>query len=118
MATPQFGALIFVGLQSGQTYSKDILLDDVNGSRVNVDAGAGASAASAEFWRAPESVKLRDYSQVTGTADTEKLQVTKNGVPTGDMLRYSIHLTSLAYRPVLDIRFAQGDEIAMLQISD
>ena len=118
MATPQFGSMVFVGLRTRQSYQKDIHLADVAAALVRWDAGAGASATSPEEWRPPEPVVLRDYSQVTGTADTEKLQLTRNGVPTGDIMRYTIHLTSLPLRPVLNIPFNQGDVISAIQLAD
>lgn len=114
-ATPQYGSMQLVGLRSRKTYSKDIYLSDVVDALVRWDAGSGASATSDTNWRAPEQIVLIDYSQVTGTADTTKLQLTRNGVPTGDMLRYTIHLTSLNNRPRLGIVFNPGDNIGAIQ---
>jgi len=115
MATPQYAVMQFLGLMSGKTYSKDVYVSDVAESRINFDSGSGASATSENFWRPPEPVLLTDYSQVTGTADTTKLQVTKNGIPTGDFLRYTVHLTSLNNRPRLAIGFPAGSEISAIQ---
>ena len=99
-ATPKYGTMHLVGIQSKQTYAKDIYVSDVAGGLLRWDAGAGASATSTEEWRAPEAVVLTDYVQITGTADTEKLQLTRNGIPTGDFLRYSAHLSTLNNRPI------------------
>jgi len=118
VATPQFGQMVFRGIRSKRSYIKDIYLSDVAAAAVRFDAGAGASATSPEEWRPPEPVVLTDYSQVTGTADTEKLQLTRNGIPTGDILRYTVHLTSLANRPRLAIGFNQGDMVTALQLAD
>ena len=117
MATPQFGAMQFVGM-SGRTYSIDIYLSDVDNGQINWDSGGGASATSDQFWTPPEPVTLVGYSQVAGTADTEKLRITRNGMPTANLLRYSIHLTTLNNRPRLNLRFGAGVKVGAIQIAD
>ncbi len=109
------GTATFVG-RSGRTYIKDVYLDDVAGAPVNFDSGAGAAATSAEYTSLPEQCTLADVAIVTGAAQT-KLQVTRNGVSTGDMLRQTLHLNTLAFRPVLRIPFNPGDVIALLQLA-
>lgn len=115
-ANPQYATFVFVGA-SGRTYIKDAYLSDVANALVRWDAGAGAGATSETFWTAPERLMLADYAQVTGTADTTKLQCTRNGVPTGDILRYVVHLTSLNNRPRLKIVFNAGDKISSVQLA-
>lgn len=117
VATPQYASFFFVGA-SGKTYALDGYVSDVNGGAVNFDGGAGAGSTSPTFWIAPENVVLKDYSMVTGTADTEKIRLTANGRPTTHVLRYGVHLTSLNNRPALNIGFTQGTQIGALQISD
>jgi hypothetical protein len=90
----------------------------VNGALINWDGGAGASASSPDFWTPPENVVLKDFSMVTGTADTEKIRLTVNGRPTQHILRYETYLSSLNSRPALSIGFRQGARIAAIQISD
>ncbi len=109
------GTAVFTG-RSGRTYVKDLYLDDVAGAPVNFDSGAGAAAASAEHTSLPEQCVLSDLAIVTGAAQT-KLQVTRNGISTGDMLRQTLHLNTLAFRPVLRIPFNPGDTIALLQLA-
>ena len=116
-ATPQYGTMVFYGARSRRNYSKDIYLSDVANGLINWDNGAGAGSTSDTEWRAPEPVMLIDYAQVTGTADTTKLQVIRNGVPTGDILRYAIQLTTLNNRPSPRIMFAQGDKIQAIQLA-
>jgi len=117
VATPQYGSFVFQG-QSGKSYSIDLYVSDVNGAAINLDGGGGAGASSPQFWVAPENVVLKDYSQVTGTADTEKIRLTANGRPLSHVLRYGVHLTSLATRPALNVGFSKGTQIGALQISD
>jgi len=116
-ATPQYGSMIFKG-QSGKTYSIDLYVSDVNGAMINWDGGGGAGSSSPQFWVAPEPVVLVDYAQVTGTADTEKIRLTANGRPTAHVLRYGIHVSTIATRPALSIGFQAGTQIGGLQISD
>ena len=117
VATPQYGAMYFVGA-SGKTYSVDIYVSDVNGAAINFDSGAGASSTSETFITFPENVILIDYSQVTGTADTEKIRLTAGGKPMQQVLRYVPHLTTNNNRPKLNIGFKAGTRISALQISD
>lgn len=84
---------------------------------MNWDSGAGASANSETFWTPPEPGMLTDYAMVTGMVDTTKIQMTRNGVPTGDVLRYTVHLTTLNSRPRLNIPYVPGDKIAALQLT-
>jgi hypothetical protein len=117
VAAPQYGMMFFIGA-SGKTYPIDVYVSDVAGGAVRWDGGAGAGTASPTFWIAPENVSLRDYAQVTGTADTEKLRLTSNGRPTSHLLRYGVHLTTLNNRPQLNIGFIKGTQISALQVSD
>ena len=113
--TPTFGVMSFLGLASKMTYSKDVYLADVADSLIKWDGGAGSSATSPSDWMAPEPVVLRDFSIVTGPTVIFKIQITRDGVPTGDILRLSIHLTTLNNRPVLNIPFAKGSKISAIE---
>jgi len=113
-ATPQYGTMIFRG-RSGRTYVKDVYVSDVLVGLINIDGGSGAGTAAPTDWLPPEPVILEDFSVVTGLADTTKLQMTRDGVPTGDHLRYSIHLTTLANRPRLMIPFGARQKITAIQ---
>jgi len=116
-ATPQYGTMIFRGANSGRTYVTDIYVSDVNNALVRFDSGAGASSSSDTFITFPEPVILEDYAQVSGTADTTRIRLLANGVPTPHILRYAVHLTSLNNRPRLSIGFNAGTRISALQMS-
>ena len=118
MATPKYGSFFFVGLQTGKTYAIDAYVSDVAGAKVTFDEGAGAGASTADFITFDEDVSLRDYSQVTGTADTEKIRLVSGGKPTRHVLRYGLHLTTLNNRPKLNINFKAGTRISAFQIAD
>lgn len=115
-ATPQYGTMVFLG-RSGRAYAKDIYISDVDKALMRVDAGSGASATSETSWVAPEDVLLTDYAQVTGTADTLRIQLTRDGIPTGDICRYTVHLTSLNNRPRLNIPFRRGQRVGAIQLA-
>ena len=108
------GTAIFQG--SRKTHIVDLYLSDTVNTPINWDGGAGASATSPEYWSPPEGVVLRDVSIVTGAAQT-KLQLIVNGRPTGDMLRQTLHLNTLALRPPLSIPFPAGCQISALQLA-
>jgi hypothetical protein len=116
-ATPQYAGFFFRG-ESGKTYSIDAYVSDVNGGLVNFDAGAGAGASAPTYFIAPENMILTDFSMTTGTADTEKIRICKNGVSTPNVLRYVQHVSTNSDRPTLSIGFTQGTQITAFQISD
>jgi len=114
-AAPQYALGTFVGLKSRQTYTKDIYASDVVAASLAWDDGAGASATSKDEWRAPEPLVMVDFAIHTGMTDTTMVQVTRNGVMTGDILRYAAHLDTSTGRPKLAIRFNAGDVISGIQ---
>lgn len=114
-ATPQYGTFTFKGLRSGRIYNVDAYFSDVADALVTFDGGAGAGSTSPSSFTAPEPLLLIDQAIVTGTADTTKIQLLRNNQPTGDFLRYTQHLTTLAQRSPVMLGFAQGVEIRALQ---
>lgn len=113
MAATQ-GTMIFHGLVTRKSHVVDMYLSDVADSLVNFDGGAGASATSPLSWEPPEPVVLVDCAIVTGAAQT-KLQLARNNTPTGDMLRHTLHLNTLAFRPRLAIGFGRGASVRAIQ---
>lgn len=113
-AAPQSGTLFAQGL-TGNNYSVDIYISDVNGAPVRFDAGAGASANSSDFYSFPEPVIVTDLSVVTGLTDTTKIRVTANGAPTPNVLRYALHLTTIATRPRLSLKLRAGTRLSAIQ---
>ncbi|KKM00383.1 hypothetical protein LCGC14_1804980 [marine sediment metagenome] len=118
VAAPQLGTFVFVGIGTGQNYNKDIYISDVSQGLVNFSSGGVASATSQSHWRPPEDVLLVDFSVLTGLTDTEVLQLTRDSVPTGDVIRYANHLNTLNSRPRLNVAFAAGSEIRANQLAD
>lgn len=113
-ATPEYAAFVFRGA-SGRLYNVDAYVSDVAQALVTFDAGAGAGASSPNSWTAPEPVLLIDFAIVTGTADTTKIQLLRNNQPAGDFLRYTMHLTTSAYRSPVNLGFGRGVEVRALQ---
>lgn len=113
MAATQ-GTAIFAGLRSRKSYIVDIYLDDVADALINWDGGAGSSATSPEYWTPTEPVILTDMAIVTGAAQT-KLQLMAGNRPTGDMLRHTLQLNTLAKRPSLAIGFNAGQAVRAIQ---
>lgn len=115
-ATPQSGTLFARGL-TGNNYSVDIYVSDVAGAPVRFDGGAGAGANSPDFYSFPEPVVVTDISVVTGTADTTRARMTANGAPTPNIMRYALHLTTLATRPSLSIKLKAGTRLSAIQLA-
>ncbi|GAH96490.1 unnamed protein product [marine sediment metagenome] len=115
LAAPEFGVFTFQGLQSGRIYNVDMYFSDVVDALVNWDGGAGASATSPDSFTAPENLLLIDIAIVTGGTDTTKLQILRNNQPTGDFIRHTTHLTSVALRSPIRLGFARGTEVRAIQ---
>lgn len=116
-ATPQYGVLVAKGAKTGMTYSVDFYISDVANALVNFDVGAGASSGSPDFITFPEPVVIEDIAVHTGCADTTKMRLVVNGVPTGNVFRYAIHLDTLSKRPQLRIGIKQGSRVSLLQLA-
>lgn len=114
-AAPQSGTLFARGL-TGNNYSVDVYVSDVAGAPVRFDGGAGAGASSPDFYSFPEPVIITDFSVVTGLTDTTKIRVTANGAPTPNILRYALHLTTIATRPQLSLKLRAGTRLGAIQI--
>ncbi|GAI13495.1 unnamed protein product, partial [marine sediment metagenome] len=108
VAAPEYGVFTFQGLQSGRIYNVDIYYSDVADALINFDGGAGASATSPDSFTAPENLLLIDIAIVTGGTDTTKFQLLRNNQPTGDFIRHTTHLTSVALRSPIRLGFARG----------
>lgn len=115
VAAPEFGVFTFQGLQSGRIYNVDVYYSDVADALINWDGGAGASATSPDSFTAPENLLLIDIAIVTGGTDTKKLQILRNNQPTGDFIRHTTHLTSVALRSPIRLGFARGTEVRAIQ---
>ena len=115
VAAPEYGTFAFMGRRTGRIYNVDIYYSDVADGLINFDGGAGASATSPTSFTCPEDVILADVAIVTGGTDTKKLQILRNNQPTGDFLRHTQHLTTLATRSPIRLGFRQGTEVRAIQ---
>ena len=109
------GTATFVG-RSGRTYTKDMYLGDTVDTPVNFDSGGGAAATSKDEVSFPEDVYLADVAIVTGMAQT-KLHVLLDNMSTGNFLRHTLHLNTLAFRPGLRIPVRARQVLSMIQIA-
>ena len=115
VAAPQFAIFVFEGLNTKRIYNVDAYLSDVVDGLGNFDGGGGSSATSPDGFTAPEPLVLKDFAIVTGMTDTTKIQVLRNNQPTGDFLRYAMHLTTASQRSDIRLGFGQGVEIRVIQ---
>jgi hypothetical protein len=114
-AAPRYGTLMFLGA-SGRTYAVDVYISDVANGQVNFDNGSGAGSTSLTYYKAPEQMKLYDFSVATGLTDTTNVLFTSDGAQiAGSRLRYANFLNTIATRPVLSLTFRQGSNVGALQ---
>lgn len=116
-ATPQHAVLQFVGLQSKRSYSLDAYVSDLANALVTFDSGIGASATSDTSYICPENMVMTDIAFATGLADTKRVRLVRNQIPTGDTFDYAIHDDGIASRPRLVKTFGRGDKIALIQLA-
>jgi len=116
-AAPQYGGLVFTGLQTGKTYAIDLYASDVAAALINLDGGAGAGSATPTFWICPENVTLTDFYIHTGMTDTTRIRITSNGRPTTHMMRYAAQLDTSSGRPTYNINFRAGTQISAIQLA-
>jgi len=111
----QYGCMIAVG-NSGRKYYKDLYLSDSAGAFANFDSGSGAASTSDNKWLAPENIMIYDVCLAAATGQT-KTSVVVNGVNEGTILRNSLHLASVSFRPALAIPVASGAQIQLSQMA-
>ncbi|MBA7543927.1 hypothetical protein ES705_36271 [subsurface metagenome] len=109
------GTATFIG-RSGRSYVKDMYLSDTVDTPVNFDSGGGASATSKDEVSFPEDVYLADLAVVTGAAQT-KLHVLLDNTSTGNFLRHTLHLNTLAFRPQMRLPVRARQILSMIQIA-
>jgi hypothetical protein len=116
MVTASNGTAVFMGLQSGKSYFVDFYLADVVGTAVKFDSGSGSSATSLPFWKAPENCILVDVSIVSNNTVTTTLIMTADGqnIP-AVRLRESVHYTTIATRPKLNIGIKAGTNFGLTE---
>jgi len=111
----QSGNARFQG-RSGRSYNKAIYISDSTGVTVKFDAGAGASANGDPNVQFDEPVVLADVSIAAQTTVTQ-LQVTRNGVQTGDTLLIANQLAAVNNRVGLAIPVAPGQRLGLIQLT-
>lgn len=111
----QYGAMTLI-LANGVTRIVDLYCDDTATNPVRFDGGGGASATSPTSYTAPQNCMIADVILAAATGQT-KTQVNRNNAATGDILRNSVHLASVATRPALRIPYNAGNLITMTQLA-
>lgn len=115
-ATPKNGTYSFLGLQSGRTYSISAYNSDVANAKVLLSSRGLGGTSSDNFWKCPEDVKLFDYSEITGTADTNvRILTADDNVVQGAVLEKTSHVSTASQRPPLNLIFRKGTNFGALQ---
>lgn len=108
--------LVFGSRGTSVTLEKDIYLDDTAGNMVRWDNGAGASATSDTNFNVPADCKIVDICIASATGQT-KTQVNVNNQPTGNMLRNSLHLSTITSRPPMRIPLFKDQKLSLIQLA-
>ena len=115
-AAPRYGTMSLLGLETNRTYHVDVYISDVLAAQVNFDNGSGATSTSLVYYKAPELMKLYDFSVATGLTDTTNILLTSDRAQiAASRLRYANFVNTLATRPVLSITFKRGSNIGAIQ---
>lgn len=112
MSAGTIGSIICVG-GSGNTYTRQAWFTDAAGASMRFDQGAGVSATLGEtFTTFPETVAIRDIViTTTGTPAATTFRLTLNGAPTSQMFVVAGQITSVAFRPMLNLQIPYGSRL-------
>ena len=113
-ANPQYATVHLVSQNKGRTKAIDAYCSDVANAQVRFDEGNGAGAATPTKYTIPFNGYIFDFTMEADMTDTNVLQLTIGGAPTGDWMRYKNHL-STAERTALIIPVAKGQELGFIQ---
>jgi len=117
-ATPKNGVFTFVGLQTKRVYNVSVYLSDVANAKITLSSRGLAGTSSDTFWTAPEPVKMVDYSQTTGTADTDVLVLlSDDNIVPGSVLDYVSYVSTSSQRPPINVNFRAGAKIGAIQLT-
>jgi len=110
--------------QSGrQSYSIQGVLQDAAGGAIRFDSGNGIAIGSptttgTDFKTFGEEVMLKDI--IIGTAGTPaalNFRLTLNGVPTTQVFLVAAHLTSITFRPQLNLPVPAGARLGGVMLA-
>ncbi len=113
--TPTYASITFFGLASRQKKNIDTYIADVDAALTHFDAGTGATSTSPQTYVMDEPGAIIDIAVVTGPTVISKLQVGRNRALLPGVYRLVPHLTTNALRPQLNIPFAKGDELTVVE---
>lgn len=97
--------------------SVDSYISDVANGLVTFDDGQGASATSSAFYISPVDMVLVDVAITTGPTVMGRLMVTRNSIPTGNILGIIPHVDTSPFRPALGIPFKAGHKLTAIQLA-
>lgn len=111
------GTFILTG-QSGRSYMVGAYFPDAAAGIINFDQGAGAGAATGAFKTFDENVVLTDICLGTGTTPAAlQFRLTLNGNPTSQLFRVALQLSSVAFRPRLNLPIPKGARLGGIMVA-
>lgn len=113
MSAGTIGSIICKG-KSGSTYCKQAWFTDAVGTAMRFDQGAGVSATLGEtFTTFPEDVYITDIViTTTATPAAATFRLCLDGAPTSQMFVIAGQLTSVAFRPALQLLVPFGHRLS------
>lgn len=115
-AAAKGGFFFFRGLQSGSTYSRAVLNEDVLQTLVRWDNGGGVPVTTkgSDFITLPEDALLFDITTITGVTDTKQVRLQADGSPTPFIFGWENHLATNTNRPSINVGFKRGTRISAI----
>jgi hypothetical protein len=115
-AAAKGGFFYFRGLQSGTTYMRAGLNEDVLQTLMRWDSGGGVPATTkgSDFITFPEDVQLYDITTITGITDTKQIKLLADYSPTNYNFYWEAHLSTLNNRPSINVGFKRGTRISAI----
>jgi hypothetical protein len=111
------GTITLIGA-SGQTYARGFYLPDAAGGVLHFDNGAGASSTSQDFATWNETVAIKDFFILTtATPAATQFRLTMNGVPTSQLFSVAAHISTVTFRPQLNLTIPAGQRLGGVMVT-
>ncbi len=109
------GQLTAIGTKTGQQYLIQLYQPDAVATKFTFNPSGLAGATSPPTYRFPEDVVIRDMSIVTGATATGGIMEINGALLNGTAMDWTVHLSTLPQRPMLNIPVRGGDDFSILQ---
>ena len=109
------GTMVFIGTQTGQTYTVDCQVPDAVATRWTFNASGLAVSTSDDYWKAPEECVLVDISMPGVPTAVGGILLFSGAIQSGRTFRWTNHDDGLNDRISYKIRIPAGEQVGILQ---